>query len=117
MSDPDATKSFDLAQDTTKQVLTLSTAVVTITVAVLKDLARDAPADARTLLAISWGLFVLSIFGGVCTLLNLAGRVPGGPAPRDAGINAPAIRCFSIMQMLTFALAMAATVYFGVRAL
>lgn len=109
------TKAFDFAQDSTKQVLTLSTAVVTITIAFLKDIAKDAPGDARVVLFVGWALFAIAILAGVCTLLNLTGRVAGAEDSQE-GINDGAIRLFAVIQQVSFALAIAATIFFGVRA-
>ena len=71
---------------------------------------------ARAVRFVGWGLFAVSIVAGIATLLNLTGRVER-PAPWRAGIGAPGIRMFSIVQLTTFSLAMIATVYFGARAL
>jgi hypothetical protein len=110
------TKPFDYAQDVTKQVLTLSTGVVTITIAFMKDISKNAPEDARIALFSAWGLFALSIAAGICTLLNLTGRVGKADDAASTGINAGAVRLFSIAQLACFALAIAGTVYFGARA-
>lgn len=109
------TKAFDYVQDVTKQVLTLATAVVTITLTFLKDLAQDAPPDARTLLYIGWVLFGLSILAGVATLLNLTGHVEKAEE-QARGIYASGIRIFSSLQLAFFVLAIGCTVYFGARA-
>ena len=109
------TKAFDLAQDSTKQVLTLSTAVVTITIAFLKDIAKDAPSGARLALFIAWGLFGVAILAGVATMLNLTGRVADAEDSAD-GINARGIRFFAILQQAAFAAAVLATVVFGIIA-
>ena len=110
-------KPFDYAQDVTKQLLTLSTAVVTITVAFIKDIAKNAPDDARYALYGAWVLFALTIVFGTATLLNLTGRVgrsdatPGPTSIEDSGIRSPAIA-----QIVCFFLAVVATIYFGARA-
>ncbi|HEY4779206.1 MAG TPA: hypothetical protein VIH47_06415 [Solirubrobacterales bacterium] len=111
----DKTKAFDYAQEATKQVLTLATAVVTITVSFLKDIVSAAPGDARTLLYIAWGLFTLSILGGIATLYNLTGHV-GEAETSSEGINVFGIRLFSGLQLISFVLAIACVVYFGARA-
>jgi hypothetical protein len=112
----DPGKPFDYVQDATKQLLALSTGVVTITVSFLKDIVTQAPPDARTVLYIGWGLFALSIFGGVATLFNLAGHVGRAAEPDSDGIYVYGIRIFSAIQLVSFALALFAVVYFGARA-
>jgi len=112
----DETKPFDYAQDVTKQLLTLSTGVITITVAFLDNIAAGAPEDARVALYIAWGMFALTIVCGIFTLLNLTGRVGAAASPQSAGIDATAIRAFAIAQVALFVLAIVATIYFGARA-
>jgi hypothetical protein len=111
----DKSKPFDYAQDVTKQLLTLATAVVTITVAFVKDIATSAPADARIVLYGAWGLFTASIICGVCTLLNLTGRVGFADDANDEGIESWGIRAFALAQIVSFVLAVAAVTYFGGR--
>ena len=88
-------KPFDYAQDVTKQLLTLSTAVVTITVAFLKDVTTEVPVDARIALYLAWAFFAAAIVSGVSTLLNLTGRVPARPIMRRARALRPAGSGFS----------------------
>ena len=109
------TKSFDYAQEATKQVLTLATGVVTITLTFLKDIAKEAPSDARTVLYIGWILFGLSILAGIATLLNLTGNVEKAEE-KERSVYAKGIVLFSIAQLLFFVLAVGCTVYFGARA-
>jgi hypothetical protein len=109
------TKPFDYAQDVTKQLLTLSTAIVTITVAFIKDIAKGAPDDARIALYVAWGLFALAIIAGVATLLNLTGRVGHADAADNEGIRAAGVRMFAVAQILFFVAAICATIYFGAR--
>jgi hypothetical protein len=111
----DAAKPFDYAADVTKQQLTLSTAVVTITVAFVKDIAKNAPADARIALYIAWGLFALAIIAGICTLLNLTGHVGGADDPAHKGIMADGIKLFATIQIVCFVVAIVGTIYFGAR--
>jgi hypothetical protein len=117
MPDPvDVTKPFDYVQEATKQVLTLSTGVVTITVSFLKDIVSNAPSDARTVLYIAWGLYALSILGGIAALLNLAGNVGSAADTDSKGIYEPGIRTSSLLQLIAFLLGSIGVVYFGARA-
>lgn len=68
-------KSFDFAADIVKQLITLSTAIITLSVTFSKDIIgvnNDFPV---TLLAISWGLFIFSLFCGILTLMALTGTL------------------------------------------
>lgn len=108
-------KPFDYAQDVTKQILTLSTAVVTITVTFPTVLGRAAPSDARAALYGAWVLFALAIVTGVATLLNLTGRVGDADTIDSQGIDTGGIRIFATAQVVLFVAAMGATIYFGAR--
>jgi hypothetical protein len=111
------TKPFDYVQEATKQLLTLSTAVVTITVSFLKDIVSNAPSDAQVALYIAWALFAASILGGVAVLYNLAGHVGGAANAESQGIEVFGIRFFSAIQLVAFFFAFVGVVYFGARAL
>lgn len=118
MSEPvEKTKPFDYVQEATKQLLTLSTAVVTITVSFLKDVVSNAPCDAQIALYIAWGLFAVSILGGVAVLYNLAGHVGKAADTGSKGIEVFGIRLFSAVQLIAFFFAFVGVVYFGARAL
>lgn len=69
-------KAFDFANDLTKQLLTLATAVLTLSVGFIKDLV---PATQRELsfwpLEVSWLLLFLSIFFGVLMMQALTGHL------------------------------------------
>jgi hypothetical protein len=109
-------KSFDYAQDVTKQLIALSTGVVTVTVAISSTVAPDAPGPAKTVLYCAWGLFAFAILAGILTLFNLTGHVGGADASGDKGVRDPAITVFAIVQIALFVLAMFGTIYFGIRA-
>jgi hypothetical protein len=106
-------KAFDFAQDVTKQLITLATAVITITVTFLKDIATDAPKGARVWLELAWLLYVVSIPFGVLTLMGLTSNLED-PAPNIRGLN---VRVPAAVQILCFTAALALTVVFGRKAL
>lgn len=107
-------KSFEFAQDLTKQGITLSTAVVTVTVSFFKDIfGAAAPSSAKIVLAIAWMLFILSIAFGVVTLMGLTGSLAAG----SSDINGPNTRRPAILQHTSFLLALALTVTAAIIAL
>src|SRR5688500_3501768 len=107
-------KPFDDAQDVTQQLLTLSSAIVSITVAFSQDLGKGAPHDARIALSTARAQRAVAIVAGVATLLNRAGRV-GGADSDSQGIRASGITFFAGAQIVLFVLAICATIYFGAR--
>lgn len=66
-------KAFDFAQDVTKQVLTLATGIIAVTITFFKDFALHAPGAAKALMAWSWVLYLASVIFGLWTLLALTG--------------------------------------------
>ena len=72
----DQTKlAFDFARDTTKQLITLSTAIIAFTVTFGKDFLGKPDNFGRTLVVISWVGFLASVIFGVWTLLALTGTL------------------------------------------
>lgn len=109
-------KAFDFAQESTKQVLTLSTAILTVTIAFQKDIVGGLPKDHAGWLQVAWALYLTSILFGLCTLLNLSGNLER-PKDDTPSIYVPSIRFFSGLQLVTFFLGTAATLVFGWKAL
>lgn len=70
------TKSFDFAADVTKQLIALSTAIISLCVAFTdKIFSSDAAQSHSTSLLVSLSLFVFSIVFGILTLMALAGHL------------------------------------------
>jgi hypothetical protein len=76
-SQGDLTKQFDVACDIAKTLLTLATAVLTLTITFSKDIITSSTSSDRIFLEIGWGLFFLSILGGVWLLFAASGSVAG----------------------------------------
>lgn len=113
-------KAFDLAADSTKQLITLATGVAALTITFLKDvLLGTVPADARTALHVAWVLYFVSIIFGVFALLALTGTVGTRnrtkrepPSIYEHQVTVP-----SIIQVVTFLAAIVLTVVFAIIAL
>jgi hypothetical protein len=76
---------FEHAANVVKQVLTLSTAIVTITAAAARFVFDGAPDCASKWLIMSWGVFIVSIVFGVMGLMSLAGDM----APKALNDESP----------------------------
>lgn len=101
-----AERAFDVVVDITKQVLTLSTGVVALSVTFLTDVASDASAAARFVLASSWISFILAVALGIMTLMAAAGvqREAGADGAPEPSIDAPNLRLLGAWQLIAFAL-------------
>jgi len=116
-------KSFDFAADITKQLIALSTAIISLCVAFTdKIFSSDAAQSNSTLLLVSLGLFVLSIIFGVLTLMTLAGHL-GNPKEEDAENQAKQspiyqgnVRTFSSCQMVVFVAAIVVAMIYVCKA-
>jgi ketosteroid isomerase-like protein len=133
-------KAFDFASESVKQLLTLSTAILTLTITFGKDVFQSVSAEAKENLTYAWIIYLVSIFFGIMTLLALTGTLEpakkkgssgssGGGAGGGGGGNSaevesgpqPSIRggsvtFFSVLQILTFLAATALVIKSGVAA-
>jgi hypothetical protein len=100
--------AIESAQDTTKQLITLATGVVALTITFAKDFVNNAVA-ANCLALWAWGCFVLSMLFGLWTLLAITGSLSTGAT----SINTNNITVPARLQILSFLLAMILTVVFG----
>ena len=77
-------KSFDFAADITKQLIALSTAIISLCVAFTDNIFSSNAANAHSItLIVSLSLFVISIIFGVVTLMAMAGHL-GNPNKKQA---------------------------------
>lgn len=112
----DRTKAaFDSIRDSTKQMITLATGVLALTVTFAKDFIGQAHWG-RELVHFAWYAFLLSAAAGVWVLLAVSGSLGNGAdalTHRDAyGLN---IRLPALVQVLSFATGLALAVVFGTR--
>lgn len=116
-------KAFDFAQDTTKQIVTVASGIVAITLTFLNGKLKSYPTSTRVWLEVGWLLYLLSILCGVITLMALSGNLerPGkidktSNTDKEPSIYRGNIRAPSVLQVLLFLLATVATVIFGAKA-
>jgi len=99
---PRLQKTFDYAIEVTKQLLTLGSAVLALTITV----AKEAPNGRRGLMFTGWFAFLLSVIFGIVSLYALMREF----APRSEGREAPPsigawrVRGPLLLQIVTFAL-------------
>lgn len=109
-----ATKPFEIAIDVSKTLLTVATAVITLTITFSKDILGSATSDQKHLLAVAWLFFFLSILGGVWLLYAANGSIsrtsPGSIYGSNTGVP-------MAVQQVCFVLGLLLTGIFGVVAL
>jgi|ERR1017187_2894670 hypothetical protein len=105
-------KAFDFAADLTKQLITLATAIIGLTITFTKDFLKGVPANARPFAYWAWYLFLFSIAMGILTLSTLTGNLASKTNPTPYSPNTTS---FSILQFLTFGAGLVLTVVFAVK--
>jgi hypothetical protein len=106
-------KAFDFASDVTKQLITVASAIVTLSV----TFSKDTPAAARGPAYDAWLSFLFSILLGFCALMCMTGELQpkanNGVGKDNPSIWRGNIVFFSVTQILTFLLAIFLTAKFG----
>jgi hypothetical protein len=109
-------KAFEYAGETVRQVLTLATGVIALTVTFAKDIIEPGSA-ALPWMKWGWTLFGVSIFFGILTLMAITGQLHAAAAKVPAGnpdMYAPNIRLFASLQIWLCFVALVLTIRFGI---
>ena len=110
----DQTKQvFTSASDWSKQILTLSTGIVTLTITFADKIFGDLSSGEKWLLYVSWALYLVSIFFGVWFLSALTGTLATGTSLTPASVNGANMRIPGLLQLFAFVAGTAAIVIFG----
>lgn len=115
------TKAVDFAADVVKQLLTLSTGILALTITFATDIVGDRKTP-TVLLGISWIAYILSILLGLWALLAMTGELEQLPARRSGQVEEPSIRgrnvtLPAILQIVAFVAATAFIATYGLFAL
>jgi hypothetical protein len=113
---PDWRKSaIDLAADSSKQLITVATGVITATVIFSKDLNMNF--GGRVLAAVSWVVLIISVLCGLFTLLNISGQLEDcANKSLNPTLTERGFRFFSKGQLGFFVGGIAVTILFGLFA-
>jgi hypothetical protein len=103
-------KAFDFAQDVIKQLITLATAIIALTVTFIHDLAASASPHAVRFVEAAWVTYIVSICCGIAALLQLAGHLEKAEMP---SIYSSGIKWASLLQVVAFIVVTGLTVAFG----
>jgi hypothetical protein len=110
--DDQTEKAFDFAQESTKQILTLATGIIALTITFSKDFLSSVPDGAKRYALWSWGLFLISILFALWTLNALTGSL----SKKEPSIYSRNITIPSILQIISFLGGLILTVIFGIKA-
>jgi len=103
--------SFTLAADTTKQLLTLSSAILSLTVVAFAYLDPVRVRTAASYAVLAWALFAASVILGIVTLGALVAAIEGG------SVWSRPVQVASILQWLSFIVGIGLIAAFGVLVL
>ena len=109
--------TFDFAQDVTKQLITLSTAIITLTITFGTEYATPVGNLARILAVLGWGAFLLSTLFGVWVLMALTGTLEPRQGEVPMSIRGSNVTIPSVLQVFSFLAGLLLTVVFGAVAL
>lgn len=115
----DTKLAVQFASELAKQIMTLSTAVITATISFTKDLVAQASKEAVRFLRLSWMCFLFSLVFGVWTLMALTGSLASkGAGPGGTGeLLALNVRLPASLQIVSFLLGVFFVIRFGRSAL
>lgn len=110
--------AFDFAQDSTKQLITLSSGIIALTITFQKDfIGESVNAEAKPYLLGSWLLLLLSVFFGLWTLLTLTGSLESRGSNIQPSIYGKNIAIPAGLLILSFFLGLCLTVVFGFKSM
>jgi heme/copper-type cytochrome/quinol oxidase subunit 2 len=113
LMDDQAKQAFTSASDWSKQILTLSTAIVTLTVSFADKIFGDLSRTEKWFLWIAWVLYIVAIVGGVWFLSALTGTLASAKPPSATAVYGSNTRIPAFVQLVPFVLATLAIVIFG----
>jgi hypothetical protein len=109
--DPDVLKSFDAVSDLVKQLITLSTAVIALTITFLTGVVRTVPPKASRNLKTAWVLYCLTVLFGIGAMMAIAGTLGSTSATKN--IYQPNITWWVGLQVFTFMSGTGLVIAFG----
>ena len=108
------TQAFTFAQETSKQIITLATGLIGVTVALLGQLKTVAHGQGLCLLHFAWLCAGASVLFGVGTLMTLTGHLGQTSEPEAGAIYSSNVRLMASVQVLAFLGALGSTIAFGI---
>lgn len=119
MAGSDATrqKAFDFSQDSAKQLITLSTGILALTITFFKDFAAGADGTSKAVMATSWLFYLIAIVAGAVHLFALTAELDPRGESRTPTIYGGTARWSSAVQQIAFIVGLAGTTVAGALAL
>jgi hypothetical protein len=109
--DDQAKQAFTGASDWAKQIMTLSTGIVTLTVTLSDSIFGNLSGGSRWLLFVAWALYLVSIFCGIWVLTRLNDTLCDEPSVVASDVRKAHPQAF--LQVSAFVAATGVIVIFG----
>lgn len=109
--------AFDFASETTKQLLTLSTAIVVLPITFSKDVIGSATDVMEAILLFSWVALLFSVLCGLWTLMALTGAIGQKDQAKDISIYDRNIANPAFLQVISFFFGLLLTIVFAAVAI
>jgi hypothetical protein len=98
----EATKlGFEFAKELTFQLITLSTAVVALTITFIKEVLGGLSASAASRIQVAWACYIVSIIAGIWTAMALTGTLLSESTVKTIEFN---VQLPAVIQILAFLL-------------
>jgi hypothetical protein len=104
--------AFDYASEATKQLITLATGVIAVSITFSKDIIGNTTAHRGVLIG-SWIAYIVSIVAGVWALLALTGELQPRSGTKTPSIRGKNVTWPAIIQIILFLGATAALVAYA----
>jgi hypothetical protein len=111
--DDQAKQAFTAVSDWTKQILTLSTGIVTLTIAFADKIFGALSTAEKAFLYIGWVIYAIAILAGVMVLGGLAGALGKTSDLKAEDVYGWNVRLFAMIQLGGFFFGTVALIIFG----
>lgn len=101
---------FEFASELSKQIITLSTGILALTITFHKDVLEGQPRRADRLLAWAWAALLLAVLFGIWHLMALTGHLVSPEGASEIGSSA---RGPAALQVLAFATGLGLVIAYG----
>ena len=107
-------KAFDFCADAAKQLITLATGIVALTITFAKDFVTNVNQGAKLWVYWAWPIYLLSIICGMFALQAMTAQLePKTPTSQEPTIRGAAA-FYSLLQIISFGLAILFTIIFAI---
>jgi hypothetical protein len=109
-------KAFDFCADATKQLITLASGFILLTITFAKDFIVNVAESSKVWAYWSWAFYALCIISGMLTLLAMTAELEPAKSTKEIPTIRKAVATWSLVQVSSFGIAIIFTVVFGICA-